>query len=112
MEIATMTVDATTLAAIINRCFAFSADGRFSDAQQSSFLVDGKRLRGLLLNLLSAQFNDGTQAVLDANSRLTEVNTKLANSTAALANTAQTLNDVASLVGNLDKLLNVAARFV
>src|SRR5260370_389566 len=112
MEIATMTVDTTTLAAIINRCFAFSADGRFSDAQQSSFLVDGKRLRGLLLNLLSAQFNDGTQAVLDANSRLTEVNTQLANDVAILNNAANSLTNVSNLVGILDKLLNVAASFV
>ncbi len=107
-----MTVDTTTLVAIINRCFAFSADGRFSDPQQASFLVDGKRLRGLLLNLLSAQFNDGTQAVLDANSKLTEVNTQLDNGAAVLNNATSALTNVSNLVGILDKLLNVAAGFV
>jgi geranylgeranyl pyrophosphate synthase len=112
MEIATMTVDTTTLAAIINQCFAFSADGRFSDQQQSSFLADGKRLRGLLMNLLSAQFNDGTQAVLDANSKLTDVNTQLNNDAGVLNNIATTLTNVSNLVGILDKLLNVAASFV
>src|SRR5260370_14900556 len=105
-------VDTTTFSEIINQCFAWSSDGRLSADQQGILLTDGKRLRGLLLNLLSAQFNDGTQAVLDANNQLTTVNTKLANSAAALANTAQTLNDVAGLVGNLDKLLNVAASFI
>jgi hypothetical protein len=75
-------------------------------------LADGKRLRGLLLSLLSAQFNDGTQAVLDANGQLKTLNTELANSADALKNAAQTRNDVANLVGNLDKLLNVATKFI
>lgn len=105
-------VDTTTLSDIINQCFAYSSDGRLSPTQQAAMLADGKRLRGLLMNLLSARFNDGTQAVLDANNQLTKVNTKLANSAAALTNAVQTLNDISSLVGNLDKLLNVAAGFV
>jgi geranylgeranyl pyrophosphate synthase len=107
-----MSVDTTTLAAIINRCFAFSADGRFSDQQQSSFLADGKRLRGLLLNLLSALFNDGTQAVLDANSKLTEVNAQLDDDAEVLDNATTALTNVSNLVGILDKLLNVAGSFV
>ena len=105
-------VDTTTLSGIISQCFAYSSDGRLSTTQQGAILADGKRLRGLLLNLLSAQFDDGTQAVLTANSQLTNINAELANSAAALANTAKTLNDVAGLVGNLDKLLNVATTFI
>lgn len=105
-------VDTKTLTSVINRCFAFSADGRFSDAQQASFLADGKRLRGLLMNLLSAQFNDGTQAVLDANARLTQVNAQLANDAAVLNDATGTLTNISNLVGILDKLLNVAASFV
>ena|SRR2546422_2455808 len=105
-------VDTTTLSDVINQCFGYATDGRLSPAQQTAFLADGKRLRGLLLNLLSAQFDDGTQAVLNANNQLTAVNTQLSNSAAALVNAAQTLNNVASLVGNLDKLLNVAANFL
>jgi len=105
-------VDTTTLSNIINQCFAYSSDGRLSPSQQAAMLADGKRLRGLLMNLLSAQFNDGTQAVLDANNQLTKVNTALANSATALANAAQTLDDITSLVGNLDKLLNLVAGVV
>jgi hypothetical protein len=105
-------VDTTTLSNIINQCFVYSSDGRLSDSQQATVLADGKRLRGLLLNLLSAQFNDGTQSVLDANNQLAVVNRKLSDSASALSNTVQTLNDIAGLVGNLDKLLNVAAGFV
>ena len=102
----------TTLADIVNQCFAFSSDGRFTLDQQKSLLADGKRLRGLLLNLLSAQFDDGTSAVLDANHQLNGVNTDLSDATAALANIAKTLADVAALVGNLDQLLNIAVSFI
>jgi len=105
-------VDTTTLADIVNQCFAFASDGRFNLQQQKALLADGKRLRGLLLNLLSAQFDDGTQAVLDANNQLLVVNNDLANAAAALANVAKTLGDVADLVGNLDQLLNVAVSFI
>lgn len=107
-----MTVDTTTLADIINQCFAFSSDGRFSSDQQSSFLADGKRLRGLLMNLLSAQFNDGTPAVLNANAKLTDVNTQLDNDAAVLGQAAEVLTNISNLVGTLDKLLNVAESFV
>ena len=107
-----MKVDTSTLTDIINQCFDFSMDGRLSPQQRTVFLADGKRLRGLLINLLSAQFDEGNQAVLDANDRLAKVNSRLAASAAALANVAQTLGDVATLVGNLDKLLNVAVSFL
>lgn len=107
-----MTVDTTTLADIINQCFAFSSDGRFSEDQQNSFLADGKRLRGLLMNLLSAKFDEGTPAVLDANARLTDVNNQLDDDAAVLARAAEVLTNISNLVGTLDKLLNVAESFV
>jgi hypothetical protein len=107
-----MKVDTTTLADVIQQCFAFSSDGRFSPAQQAAFLADGKRLRGLLLNLLSAQFDDGTQAVLDANSKLSDVNTELENDAEVLDKAATTLTNIANLVSSLDKLLGVAASFL
>ena len=105
-------VDTTTLADLINRCFAFATDARLAQNVQAAFLADGKRLRGLLLNLLSAQFDDGTQAVLEANQEITNVNAQLSDSVAALANVAASLAAVASIVGSLDKLLGVASAFV
>jgi geranylgeranyl pyrophosphate synthase len=105
-------VDTTTLADLINRCFAFATDARVPRDAQVAFLADGKRLRGLLLNLLSAQFDDGTQAVLEANQEITNVNAQLSNMVAALANIAASLAAVASIVGSLDKLLGVAVAFV
>lgn len=106
------TVDTATLTTIINQCFANSMDGRFSSSDRAQFLVQGKRLRGQLVNLLSAQFTAGTPELTAANTSLQQVNSDLSNSANALANTATTLNDVASLVSNLDKLLPLATSFV
>jgi hypothetical protein len=106
------TLDTATLTTIVNQCFANSMNNQFSLQDQNSFLVEGKRLRGQLLNLLSAQFNDGTPQLAAANTSLTKVNSDLGNSAAVLASTAATLNDIASLVSNLDKLLPLAASFV
>jgi hypothetical protein len=107
-----MKVDTTTLAEVISQCFENSTDGRFTTEERALFLADGKRLRGLLVNLLSAQFEDGTQQVIDANVELKTVNADLKASEMSLAQTATTLNNVARLVGTLDGLLNVAVKFV
>jgi geranylgeranyl pyrophosphate synthase len=107
-----VTVDSKTLAAIINRCFALSGDGRFSNEQQSSFLAEGKRLRGLLMNLLSASFEEGNETVLKANINLKKVNTQLQRDIDVLNNISGTLEQVSSLVKVLDKLLGLAVSFV
>ena len=109
---ATAPVDTATLTTVINQCFANAIDGRFSPADQNTFLIEGKRLRGQLLNLLSAQFDAGSAQLVAANNKLTTVNTELSNSASVLANTAGTLNDIASLVSNLDSLLTTAISFV
>lgn len=107
-----MTVDTMTLTSVINRCFEFSTDGGLSDQRRTEFLVHGKRLRGHLMNLLSAQFDEDTDVVVDANKKLKEVNRELADSAAAFERAATTLNNIAELVGSLDKLLNVAVSFL
>ena len=107
-----MKIDTTTLTDIINKCFANATDGRFTAEQRAVFLADGKRLRGLLLNLLSAQFNAGTPQLVAANAQLQTVNADLKASVASIAQAQATLNNVAQLVGTLDGLLGVAASFV
>jgi len=105
-------IDTVTLTGIINQCFGFATDGRVSPSDQQTFLIEGKRLRGLLLNLLSAQFDDGTAAFATASAALSTVNKKLSKDATALANVAATLDGIATLVGNLDKLLSIATSFV
>jgi hypothetical protein len=108
-----MKCDTTTLTQIINKCFDLSMDGRVTDEKQrSEFLALGKRLRGSLLNLLSAQFDDGTKAVEDANTSLTKINSDLADEANALNNLASTITNITTLVGTLDKLIGVAGSFV
>src|SRR5262245_55240461 len=107
-----MTVDTVRLTNIINQCFENSTDGRFSPADRAEFLANGKRLRGHLINLLSAQFDASTESVVIANQKLEEVNGKLINAVEVLQNTAQTLGNIAQLVGLLDRLLNVAVAFL
>ncbi len=109
---ATAPIDTVTLTAIINQCFSYATDARFSLADQTTFLIEGKRLRGQLLNLLSAQFDNTTAPFAAATASLTAVNATLSQSATALANTAQTLNSIATLVSNLDKLLAIATSFV
>jgi hypothetical protein len=109
---ATAPVDTATLTTIINQCFSFAMDARFSPADQNSFLIEGKRLRGQLLNLLSAQFDNTTAQFAAATNSLTTVNAALSKSATVLANTAQTLSNITTLIGNLDKLLTVATSFV
>ena len=107
-----MTVDTVMLTSVINQCFELSLDGQLSEAKRAKFLAHGKRLRGHLINLLSAQFTEGTEAVLEANARLKEVNTDLKDNAAVLENTVNTLSNIAKLVGTLDRLLNVAVAFL
>lgn len=107
-----MTVDTKALADVISKCFSYATDGRVERDQQAMFLADGKRLRGLLMNLLSAKFDEGTKAVEDANKQLATLNDKLADPAQVLANAAQTLTNITTVVGALDKLLNVAASFI
>jgi hypothetical protein len=109
---ATATVDTATLTMVINQCFSYAMDARLSPQDQNSFLVEGKRLRGQLLNLLSAQFDSGSPQLASANSKLTAVNTSLSQNANVLANSAQTLNNIANLVSTLDKLLSIATSFV
>jgi hypothetical protein len=109
---ATAPIDTTTLTVVINQCFLYATDARVSVPDQNSFLIEGKRLRGQLLNLLSAQFNSSSSQFAAATASLTAVNSTLSKSAAALASTAATLASIATLVSTLDKLLAVATSFV
>lgn len=106
-----LSVDTPTLTNLIKTCFNLSMDGRVADDKQSEFLVLGKRLRGCLVNLLSAQFNDGTQQVLDANQQLNQVNQQTAQAVQSLAAAANVLSQINTLVRVLDDLLKIASSF-
>ncbi len=105
-------LDSATLTKVINCCFTLSATAGLAEAEKRTFLVAGKQLRGSLVNLLSAQFDDGTQAVLDANGELSKVNAEADELIQGLGKASELVKKVTDLAGKLDKLLPLAARFL
>jgi hypothetical protein len=109
MAIAT---DTNTLTTLITTLVDQSMDGDVPPSIQSQCLVLSKQLRGSLVNLLSARFNDGTAQVIQANTALTAVNAQVQALSTNLGAAAVTVANVTSLVGQLDGLLKLAATFV
>ena len=103
--------DAVRLAQIVDRCFDYAMDARLSQARRTKFLVAGKRLRGNLLNLISARFND-TAALAAANVRLDAINTRLGRQKEVIQRTADVLRDLGTLTSALDTLLGTAVLFI
>jgi hypothetical protein len=101
----------TTLARIVERCFDYAMDGRLSQARRTKFLVAGKRLRGSLLNLISARFND-TTTLRETNARLDAINTRLTKTTIVLEKAGEVIADLGRLAAALDRLLGTAAQFL
>jgi hypothetical protein len=65
-----MKVDTVKLTELINKCIDLSMDGRLNSSEQKAFLAQSKRMRGYLLNLLTAEFDDDTPQVLTANNKI------------------------------------------
>lgn len=106
-----MKCDTPTLVQIIDRCFDLSMDGRLTSSQRSKFLTLGKRLRGSLLNLITARFEEGTKEVEKANDDIKNINQSLKDEANTLNNIASRVKEIASLVGVLDKLIGIAVSF-
>jgi hypothetical protein len=100
------------LAQVTERCFDLSMDGRVQPGDRTEFLALGKRLRGSLLNLLTAEFTAGTPAVIDANTEIRGLNQSLSHTIQVLNNTAQVVGQLGQLVSILDDLLKIASSFV
>jgi hypothetical protein len=104
-------VDTPTVTRLIVTCFNLSLDDRLGDRQQRDFLVAGKRLRGCLVNLVSAQFNDDTDMVLDVNRQITRIIQQTAHLKGDVTTAAGVLSEINVAVGVLDELLNLAVSF-
>jgi hypothetical protein len=105
------TLDTPTLANIINGCYDLVEDADCPAAAATEIRTYIKRLQGDLFVLASAQFNDGTAALLAANNDLNAVNTALANEAQALAQVANVIQQISNLATALDGLLGLAANF-
>jgi hypothetical protein len=104
--------DVKALTEIVDRCFDLAMDNRLTEAQCTKYLVAGKKLRGSLLNLISARFEEGTAELEEANEQLADVNAALKKDAEAIKNVADTVKSLSTLVGSLDKLLGVAESFI
>ncbi len=107
-----MRINCAILTHLTERCFDLSMDGGVPEPDQKEFLALGKRLRGSLLNLLTAEFDEGTMVVTLANTRMSDVNKKISNITEVLTHTAQMIAQVGQVVSILDDLLKIATNFI
>jgi hypothetical protein len=105
-------INSANLTDIIDHCFDLSMDGAFKPDQQAAILTAGKRLRGYLLNLLSARFEAGTQAVEDANKQIEGCDRLLSEGIIGLDQMQRALGELAALGKVLDVALSVATKFV
>jgi geranylgeranyl pyrophosphate synthase len=105
-------IDTETLVAIINQCFDFAMDGRLKPRERKEFLVAGKRLRGTLVNMLTATFDESAEQFQDASKTIQAVNRDLKATKADIERAATTMANLATLAQVLDDLLKIASSFV
>ncbi len=106
-----MKIDNILLTKIIEACFSLSMDGRLSAKDRRRFLALGKRLRGSLMNLLTAEFEQRTAAVEEANKMLRSINRRLKLEAKSLSNLADTIEQLGNLVSVVDGLIGLPAKF-
>ena len=68
-----MKLQCEELTKTIMECFDNSLDDRFSPKERKNFLTQGKKLRGLLVQLLGAKFTKGTAKVSGTNKKIKEL---------------------------------------
>ena len=104
-----MKLECEELTKTVMECFDNSMDNRFTSEERREFLENGKKLRESLVDLLSADFNDKTVELIEANKKIKEINIKLKEKDQVLKNVASVTADIAKLLSVLDDLLNLAA---
>src|SRR5262245_27523230 len=103
--------DNATLAQIVDDCFMLSIDDRLDPDSRSRFGHIGEHLRAQLLVLLSKSLDDGTPALVDANSTSKSVNARLKAFAEQLAGIADTFEQLGKLVSVIDGLLKIPLAF-
>ncbi len=102
-------VNTDALAAAVRLCFERARDNAtFTDEQCAEFLFQGKRLRGLLVNLISTTISAVTPAVEAANQELDDLVARLNDTQETLAKYEDTVKRIGDVVGALDQILKFA----
>lgn len=105
-------IEGHELVTLIENCLDLSMDGRLTPKRRSQMLALAKRLRGALLNLLTAEFSDDNAELKDANQKMKDVNAVLRDKIESIEKIADTISSINSLLSKLDKLLSVATGFL
>jgi hypothetical protein len=103
-----MKTDNQELVKCIEACLDLSMDDRLTQARQNEMLSLGKRLRGSLVNLLTAEFPDNLKQVEEANQQLQKINLRLADKNLAIEHISETISKISGVVQALDGLLKFA----
>ena len=103
-----MKTDNQELVKCIEACLDLSMDDRLTQAQQNEMLALGKRLRGSLVNLLTAEFPEDLELVEDANQELQAISQVLADKNQAIEKISATIGKINQVVKGLDGLLKFA----
>jgi methyl-accepting chemotaxis protein len=103
-----MKTDNLELVKCIEACLDLSMDDRLPQARQNEMLALAKRLRGSLVNLLTADFAENLKQVEEANQQLQQVNQDLADRNQAIEKVAETIHKLNKVVKVLDGLLKFA----
>jgi len=107
-----MRIDGKQLVQCINFCLDLSMDGRLTDQQQSEALALAKRLRGSLMNLLTAEFPKDSVAVKEATEKLKSANEMLKQTKEQIDKFANTVAAVNEVLSKLDGLLSIVGKFL
>jgi len=105
-------INTAELAEIISMCFDLSMTVGLDEQLRADCLVAGKRLRGILVNLLSARFESSSQEFQEASANLTRINKQLIKVFEGLEKVAKLVEDIGGLISQLDGLLKLAVAFV
>lgn len=105
-------LDAELLTRLILLCFKLSQKPGISDNQSRNLIVLGKKLRGILLNILTAKFDASTQLFIDSTNELKETNKALKEALDDLKKTADAIKKATGVLKLLDKLLGIAVGFL
>ncbi|MCY1082629.1 hypothetical protein [Archangium lansingense] len=107
-----MLFDTQTLSRVAERCFDLSMSGALPAETRAQYLAHGKRLRELLVQLLSARFDANSAEFKQATDAMHDINHALTEAAEDLNKVTQAVARVAALAGYLDKALGVAGRII
>jgi Dynactin subunit p22 len=105
-----MVFDTQTLTRLVERCFDLSMSGALPAETRAQYLAHGKRLRELLLQLLSARFDAESAEFKQATDAMHNTNHALTEAAEDLEKITQAVGRLTELAGFLDKALGVAGR--